>query len=99
MSIKVTRVVNIRTSEFDVFIGRPSRWGNPFWIGPYRSRDAAIKDHMDWLDGKLKSTAGREPPTKAEIKKHLTGKRLGCYCKPQACHGDNYVAICRGKHG
>ena len=24
---------------------------------------------------------------KSEVHK-LTGKRLGCFCKPQACHGD-----------
>ena len=96
-SIKVTRVVNIRQSEFDVFIGRPGRWGNPFRIGPDGSREDVIIKHKEWLDGVRKSRSGRNPPTKDEIRKYLQGKRLGCFCAPKACHGDNYVKICRGE--
>ena len=28
-----TKVINIRFHDYDVYIGRPSRWGNPYSIG------------------------------------------------------------------
>lgn len=108
MSIKVTRVVNIRggrnrdiTTEdgFDIYIGRPGNWGNPFRMGEHGTRGEVCDKHMEWLDGKREAPNGQKPPTKEEIKKRLTGRRLGCFCAPKRCHGDNYVAICRGKHG
>ena len=35
-----TTVVNIRKGEqCDVNIGRPSKWGNPFFIGPDGTRE------------------------------------------------------------
>ena len=38
MSIVVTRVVHIR-HEFDIYIGRPGNWGNPFILGRDGTRD------------------------------------------------------------
>jgi len=95
MSIHVTRVVHIR-QEFDVFIGRPGNWGNPFILGRDGTRDEVCDKHDLWLDGKIEAPDGRKPPTLEEIKTKLTGKRLGCFCFPKRCHGDNYVKRCRG---
>ena len=33
MQEKNTRVVNCRKDSYDIYIGRPSLWGNPFEIG------------------------------------------------------------------
>jgi len=35
----------------------------------------------------------REEVIARHIVKSLYGKRLGCYCHPLACHGDNYVVL------
>ena len=37
------RVVNRRKSSFDVYIGRPSKWGNPFEIGKDGTREEVIE--------------------------------------------------------
>jgi len=94
MTGQKTVAVNCRTDEFDVFIGRPSIWGNPFRIGWHGTRDEVCDKHDLWLDGKIEAPNERKPPTLEEIQRMLTGKRLGCFCPPQRCHGDNYVKRC-----
>lgn len=89
-----TTVVNCQKSEYDVYIGRPSKWGNPFKIGRDGNRDEVCVMHWNWLVEKLSAPDGRKPPTFDEMQNELTGKRLGCYCAPLRCHGDNYVLIC-----
>lgn len=99
-----TRVVNLRKKEYDVYIGRGSRWGNPFVIGIDGNREEVISKCEDWIMGviqvsKTKCDAAKvpyNPPTMEEIKQ-LHGKTLGCFCKPLACHGDIYVRLAKGK--
>lgn len=66
--------------EGAVYIGRGSKWGNPFKLGDHGNRDdvceaykAAVLDH---------------PTMVQDIKKELKGKHLICFCKPKRCHGD-----------
>ena len=75
-----TTVVNVRNKKCDVHIGRPSKWGNPFKIGRDGDRTEVIKKHRQWI-----LTC---PALLKSIQEELKGKRLGCYCKPQSCHGD-----------
>lgn len=90
----MTQVVNLKYEPYDVRIGRPGKYGNPWRVGTYFTRDEACDNHWEWLHGRMKAPDGRQPPTTDEIKKELTGKRLGCFCAPKRCHGDNYVKIC-----
>ena len=81
--IPITRVVNVRKDEkADVYIGRGSYWGNPYAMEEGDSREEVIrKFKYDFDNDKF--------PNKEKSKVFdLTGKRLGCYCKPAACHGD-----------
>lgn len=80
-------VVNGQRSEFDVYIGRPSSWGNPLPLRHERERSAIIEKYRQWLWGEIK--AGRV--TVADLLE-LDGKTLGCWCKPKACHGDVIAA-------
>lgn len=73
-----TRVVYI-TDDYDVYIGRPSKWGNPFKIGPNGTRKQVIQKYRVWIMSQLHLLDDLH---------ELRGKQLGCYCKPQACHGD-----------
>jgi hypothetical protein len=75
----VTRVVHCKREPFDVYIGRPSVWGNPFVIGVHGSRSEVIEKYRAYI---LASSA-----LLAELS-YLRGKTLGCYCAPKACHGD-----------
>jgi hypothetical protein len=92
-------VVHHKKSKFDVYIGRPSPWGNPFTIGIHGSRAEVIALYRDWINGKIRSPDGAEPPTKDEIRSELRGKRLGCWCAPIACHGEYLAFIANQKPG
>jgi hypothetical protein len=88
-------VVHCKRAPFDVYIGRPSKWGNPFKIvHPRRTRERAIEDYRLWINGApiLVQTHG-DPPSKADIRRELRGKVLGCYCAPLPCHGDVLAEI------
>ncbi len=92
VKIKITRVVNIKkeekyaklrcTPEYQ-YIGRGSYWGNPYsMIGTGDDRDEVIrKFKYDFDFEKFPNKS------KSEVFK-LAGKRLGCFCKPEKCHGD-----------
>lgn len=75
----LTRVVHCKKSKHDVYIGRPSKWGNPYSIGRDGTRSEVIAKFRTYGIGK-----GLDILAKAELK----GKTLGCWCSPQACHGD-----------
>lgn len=75
-----TTVVNKRHHvPFDVYIGRGSIWGNPFVIGKDGNRTEVIQKFEHYLLAK--------PELLARIPE-LRGKRLACFCSPQACHGN-----------
>ncbi len=89
-----TMVVNIRKVKCDVFIGRPELYGNPFKIGIDGTREEVIQKYKDWLLG-LKFHYLEQERRRMIILtlSYLKGKRLGCYCKPKACHGDVLVEL------
>jgi hypothetical protein len=74
-----TTVVNKRFEAFDVYVGRPSKWGNPFTIGKDGTRHEVITKYLNWPQ--------TQPALLGAIPE-LRGKRLGCWCKPAECHGD-----------
>lgn len=65
-------------TEYDVYIGRGTPWGNPFRIGVDGDRTAVIEKFREWFP---------QQPQFSQIDE-LRGKVLGCHCKPMACHGD-----------
>jgi len=76
----MVKVVNIRSGEpFDVYIGRPSRWGNPFRIGRDGTREEVVAKYREW--------AAHNHAVQERLHE-LKGMTLGCYCKPAECHGD-----------
>jgi hypothetical protein len=75
----LTRVVHCKKSSYDVFIARPSKWGNPFVIGQDGSRAEVIEKYERWI---------LSQPVLLSALPELRGKVLGCWCSPKACHGD-----------
>ncbi len=74
-------VVNKRThtpTSNDVYIGRGSKWGNPFKIDGQNSRGDVIHMYADWIQSTHQFKDLHE----------LKGKTLVCYCAPLPCHGD-----------
>ena len=62
-----------------VYIGRPSKWGNPFVIGRDGDRRDVVRKYESWVQ--------TQPALMASLRE-LRGKDLVCWCAPQACHGD-----------
>jgi hypothetical protein len=83
-----TKVVNCSNEPYDVFIGRPSKWGNPFVIGKDGTRSEVVE--------KYKKTVVSNPDLIKSLDE-LDGKVLGCFCKPKACHGDALIELIEHK--
>lgn len=85
--VRLTSVKNKdKLEEFDIYIGRGSPWGNPFPIqhGPGGdTREDVIRKFRSYFDKEILTN-----PQKKELLLSLRGYRLGCHCKPEACHGD-----------
>ena len=77
-----------------LYIGRGSKWGNPFVIGRDGTREDVVGLHLMWLRGQIEAPEGQIPPTFREIRAALSQQPLLCFCAPKLCHGDNYVGIC-----
>ena len=84
-----TKVIHIKYAPPDwrdnpeyVYIGRPSKWGNPFPVQNL-GRAGAVREHAAWLQGQKELL---------ESIPELKDKTLVCFCKPEACHGD-YLAL------
>ncbi len=80
------KVVHFKKDPYDVYIGRGSKWGNPYshkdgTLAQFKvtSRKEAIECYEAWI-----KTQGNLMLDLHELK----GKILGCWCKPQSCHGD-----------
>lgn len=86
-------VVHCMKKPYDVYIGRPSKWGNPFSDGDvdpkFRvpTREDAIEMYRKFLEWKIEQHGDAFLRELAE----LDGKTLGCWCSPKACHGDVLV--------
>lgn len=78
----LTKVINVdKCNTYDVYIGRGSKWGNPYAIGFSGDRDEVIRKYKyDFERDFFKFSK--------EDVLELKGKALGCHCKPAPCHGD-----------
>lgn len=72
-------VVHCKKDNYDVYIGRPSKWGNPFTIGKDGNREEVIEKYREYL-------LNNEELMNALPE--LKGKVLGCWCSPKKCHGE-----------
>lgn len=85
------RVLNKRKGNIPldaVYVGRPSKWGNPYKIGEWGvvphmgriDRSESIRLYKQWLE--------RRSDLVEQAKKELRGKDLVCWCTPLPCHAD-----------
>ena len=82
------KVVNLRKEKFDVYIGRPSKFGNPFPL----ANGSSLQKRMECIN-KYEKWLRNQPELISQMKKELSGKVLGCYCKPLPCHGDIIIKV------
>jgi hypothetical protein len=89
-------VVHCKKHPYDVYIGRPSKWGNPFThldkntVARFKvnTREEAISSYKKWI------TLGEGRHLLNDLHE-LNGKVLGCWCSPQPCHGDVLKELCK----
>lgn len=87
----MTKVVNLRKTPYEVYIGRGSIWGNPYshregTMATFvvKDRETAIQKYEEYI---------RNRPELMNQLYTLKGKVLGCYCKPLPCHGDILIKL------
>ena len=84
------RAVNLRTEKYDIYIGRAGHgqeglFGNPFRVGIHGARGECVKLFRDWFYSEHPRAVDMRKLVQERIKPN---DRLGCFCKPNACHGD-----------
>ena len=93
-----------RMPEDAVYVGRPSRWGNPYRVSGVTDAAAAVALYADLIERWSRNTI--EPKLlhdgfgvwdrdiKATIRAQLGGKDLCCWCSLLApCHADVLLEI------
>lgn len=78
------KVVHCQKEPYDVYVGRPSKWGNPYKRGVDGTKSEVIKMYEAYV---------LSNPSLMEDLYELKGKTLGCWCSPNACHGDVLVRL------
>lgn len=69
----MTRVVHCKKEPYDVYIGRPSKWGNPYVVGKGGTREEVLQKYEEHV--RSSKILMRALPS-------LDGKVLGCWCYP-----------------
>ncbi len=70
-------VVGGWNTDTRTYVGRPTKWGNPFKVGPDGTRDEVIEKYRLWIATQRHLLADLH---------ELRGKDLVCWCAPQRCH-------------
>ena len=81
-------VINVKDSSqvtHDIFIGRPSIWGNIYKLSEF-PRDICIEHYERYARGSYNIISNLSL---------LSARQLVCFCKPLPCHGDVLVKLCK----
>lgn len=88
------KVVHCRKEKYDIYIGRPSKWGNPYSHKDGTKAEFVVKTRKEAIEKFeqyiLKSDLINDLH-------ELEGKVLGCWCKPKSCHGDILIRLLKEK--
>ena len=72
-----------------VYVGRPSRWGNPFVVGKDGTQEECVDEFRHWLLGNAALSAA--------VRADLRGKDLVCWCAPLPCHADVLLEVANAR--
>jgi len=74
-----------------VYVGRPTKWGNPFKIGVNENRDEVLRKYRTWVMQKIAQQLDFLAP--------LRGKNLACFCNmAEPCHADILLELANGEN-
>lgn len=72
-----------------VYVGRPTKWGNPFRMDANTSRWKAVDEYRRTFAERMSVDF---------IRRELRGKNLACFChEDQPCHADVLLEIANQK--
>lgn len=73
-----------------IYVGRPTKWGNPYKIGSGKTAQQCVNDYT-WTKAISYIDGGWLPDV---ARKELAGKNLACFCPlDQPCHADVLLKI------
>lgn len=76
-----------RMPENTIYVGRPTQWGNPFFVGKQGTAEECVRLYQHWLVTQM-------PILLSEVHEKLHGKNLACWCEIGApCHADVLLKI------
>lgn len=84
VAVNIKTVGDIPGQSYDIFVGRPSKWGNPFKKG----RDGTLREVLR----KYREHILASPELMAALPE-LKGRRLACFCVPSPCHAQVLVDL------
>lgn len=78
----------MKDHPYDQYIGRAGHGQDGYFGNPYRLNvEMNPGDTLERYRGYFLERLRTDPEFKAKVLA-LKGKTLGCFCKPNACHGD-----------
>lgn len=84
--VQRSRLPGSRLPDGVVYVGRPTRWGNPFWVGSWRSTKPE-DGHVETVEEAVELFRRRIAPWLPV--QELRGRDLACWCPPdRPCHAD-----------
>lgn len=84
-TVNAREVHRLITKGSAIYVGRPSKYGNPFIIGRDGNREEVIRKYKDYIYNK--------PGLLEQAKQELVGKDLVCWCAPLQCHAEVLLEI------
>lgn len=90
ISMKLERIQRRRTAGWRmptnaIYVGRPTKWGNPFDWQDHGHADAVRLYEQHLLNNPAQLAAARD---------HLAGHDLACWCSPdKPCHADVLLRV------
>lgn len=68
-----------------IYVGRPTKFGNPFVIGRDGTRAEVVQKYREWI--------ASNPDLYEAAQRELRGQNLICWCAPEPCHADVLLEI------
>jgi hypothetical protein len=91
--IQLRRTKGWRKPEGAIVVARPSRWGNPFSVGP---RDEGGMTPEQAVNA-YRYFFALNPFLVDAARRHLAGRDLACWCPlDQPCHADVLLELANG---
>lgn len=70
-----------------VYVGRPTKWGNPYIVGKDGTQEECVRHYAHWL------YMSAQADIREAARKELRDKDLVCWCYPRPCHAEVLLRV------